>query len=208
MFDALRDLLFTPSCIGCNQLGTHVCSQCLSTLTPQSADELPTLERIVSASTYGGWVRDALIAYKNGSRQHVSGLAQVLHCALRAFDDLGPLVVVPIPSSPSKIRARGFDTVSLLARECMKLQPRPSGSISEALAMSREVADQVGLSASARQRNVAHSMVARQAIQGNVLLIDDVITTGSTMREGARALHLAGVRKVFGISLCGSVKWG
>jgi len=118
------------------------------------------------------------------------------------------VTVVPMPSSAVKVSTRGFDTINLLVRECMKLQAHGFGFAGDALVTVREVVDQVGLSAAARQENVANSMQARQAISGNVLVVDDVITTGSTMREAARVLNLAGAKKVFGISLCGSVKWG
>jgi predicted amidophosphoribosyltransferase len=170
--------------------------------------DLPDLERVISASVYGGWVRDSLIAYKNGSRSQVYGLAQVLHRALLTCGDLGPVTLVPIPSSPAKVTTRGFDTIDLLVGECLKLQPHFDAAHCRILYVRRQVADQVGLSANERQRNVAHSMGVRYPIAGTVLLVDDVITTGSTMREAARALHVAGARRVFGISLCGSTKWG
>jgi len=208
MFDSLRDLIFTPTCIGCSAPGLHVCRDCLASITTRATLDLPELERVISTSIYGGWVRDALIAYKNGSRRHVYGLAQVLHRSLLTCDALQPLIVVPMPSSPAKVDIRGFDTIDLLVAECMKLQPRLKAAHSRVLYVSRQVADQVGLSASERQHNVAHSMRARYPIAETVLLVDDVITTGSTMREAARALHVAGARRVFGISLCGSTKWG
>jgi len=208
MFDSLRDLIFTPTCIGCTTPGIHACRDCLASITPQSTVDLPDLVRVISASAYGGWVRDALIAYKNGSRRYVYGLAQVLHQSLLALGDLGPVSVVPIPSSPAKVVMRGFDTIDLLVIECMKLQRGLKAAHSRVLYVSRPVTDQVGLSANERQQNVGHSMSARYPIAGTVLLVDDVVTTGSTMREAARALHVAGARRVFGISLCGSTKWG
>jgi predicted amidophosphoribosyltransferase len=208
MFDSLRDLIFTPTCIGCNAPGVHVCRECLASITPQAVADQPNLERVISASLYGGWVRDSLIAYKNGSRRHVYGLARVLHRAVHACGDLGPVTVVPMPSNPVKVAMRGFDTIDLLVTECMKLQPRPQAAHSRVLYVHRQVADQVGLSANERQHNVANSMAARFPITGTALLVDDVVTTGSTMQEAARALHIAGARRVFGISLCGSTKWG
>jgi ComF family protein len=208
MFADIRDLLFTPTCIGCSALGLHVCSTCLDGICPQTSTNIPGLEQVISASPYGGWLRDAIIEYKNGGRRQVHGLAQVLHRVTLGYSFDVPVMVVPMPSSVAKVATRGFDTISLLTRECMKLQPHRFGFVGEALVARREVADQVGLSAVARQENVTNSMLARQAISGTILLVDDVITTGSTMREAARVLHLAGAKKVFGISLCGSSKWG
>lgn len=184
-----------------------MCSRCLGSCSPQESTAFAGLEKVIAASTYGGWLRDALIDYKNGSRRHVYGLAQVLHRELRTYVEHGDLTVVPVPSSRAKIAERGFDTINVLVRECMKLQTKPIGAASQVLYVCRQVADQVGLSATQREHNVFRSMAARRAITGSVLVVDDVITTGSTMREAARALHLAGAHKVFGISLCGSSKW-
>jgi len=208
MFDSLRDLIFTPVCIGCKAPGLHLCSDCLASITPQSSAGIPHLECVISASVYGGWVRDALIEYKNGSRRQVYGLAQVLHRSLLRCADLGSVTVVPMPSSPTKVASRGFDSIDLLVGECMKLQPRFDALHSRVLYVNRQVADQVGLSAAGRQQNVSRSMAAHYPITGTVLIVDDVVTTGSTMREAARALHVAGARRVFGISLCGSTKCG
>lgn len=207
MLTSLRDLVFTPTCIGCGELGLHLCPVCLTSCLPQESNDVPGVAKVVAASAYGGWLRDALVDYKNGSRRQVYGLAQVLQRAMLMHVDLDSATVVPMPSSPAKIAARGFDTISLLARECMKLQSPAYGEVTPVLYSSREVADQVGLSAKQREQNVARSMAARRAVTGTVLVVDDVVTTGSTMSEAARTLRLAGARNVFGISLCGSAKW-
>ena len=208
MFSSLRDLVFTPTCIGCGALGEYVCAGCLVDISSHSTESLADLDRVIAAGVYGGWLREALIQYKNGSRRQVYGLARVLHQTVFTCADLGVVTVVPMPSTPAKIAARGFDTIHLLVRETMKLQPHPKGFLSPVLYARAGVADQVGLSAKQRERNVAHSMAARHAVSGTVVVVDDVVTTGSTMREAARALRVAGARKVFGISLCGSSKWG
>ena len=185
-----------------------MCSTCLDGICPQTSTNIPGLEQVISASTYGGWLRDAIIEYKNGGRRQVYGLAQVLNRVLLSYNFDCDAMFVPMPSSAAKVATRGFDTINLLVRECMKLQADDLRFAGNALVTCREVVDQVGLSAAARQKNVAHSMQARQRVSETVLLVDDVITTGSTMREAARVLHLAGAKKVFGISLCGSGKWG
>jgi predicted amidophosphoribosyltransferase len=163
---------------------------------------------VTAASAYGGWLRDALIDYKNGSRRRAYGLAQVVHRLMLTIEEPERLTFVPMPSSPAKIAQRGFDTICLLLQEAMKIHPRPQGWVNPALQLTREVADQVGLSAAERQQNVDRSMTVTQEMTGTVLLLDDVITTGATMCEAARVLRLAGANKVFGISLCGSSKWG
>jgi len=154
-----------------------------------------------------------LVAYKNGSRRHVLGLAQVLHhLLLHVLQEVSVVeelpLIVPMPSAPDKIALRGFDTMELLVREALKLEPKKSVCMAKALHVTRQVQDQVGLSAAARHKNVDRSLALRVAVPGTVLIVDDVVTTGSTMSEANRALRLGGASRVFGISLCGSTKWG
>lgn len=207
MLTELRDLIFTPRCIGCARLGHHLCTGCLASLHAISTDQVEGVLRVTAAGSYGGWLRDALIHYKNGVRSQVNGLAHVLSHVLTAEAQLGPAILVPIPSTAEKVALRGYDSMNLLVRESMKVQPQPFQSHA-VLSVHRRVRDQVGLTAAERQCNVENSMRALCPVEGTVIVVDDVITTGSTIREAARALHLAGARKVFGISLCGSAKWG
>jgi predicted amidophosphoribosyltransferase len=213
MLNLFRDLIFTPTCIGCSALGEHLCSRCRAGVEPKVYHAGSGPAAIHYASPYGGWLRDALVAYKNGSRRHVLGLAQVLHQVLlhvrqevSFMEELS--LIVPMPSTPDKVALRGFDTMELLVREALKLEPKIPARMAKALCVQRQVEDQVGLSAPARRKNVDHSLAIRFPVPGTVLIVDDVVTTGSTMYEANRVLRLGGASKVFGISLCGSTKWG
>lgn len=74
------------------------------------------------------------------------------------------------------------------------------------LFLRRTVVDQVGLSALQRQENLDGAFGTRWAINGNVVIVDDVITTGATMNTAAKALKYAGAQRVFGLALCGTPK--
>ena len=209
MLSLFRDLVFTPTCICCAAIGEHLCHSCREGVRPKLHQQGSGPAAIHYASPYGGWLRDAIVAYKNGSRRHVLGLAQVLHPVLQeALVTLDMPFIVPMPSTPDKVAVRGFDTIDLLVREALKLEPKISARMAKALYVHRKVEDQVGLSAAARQKNVDHSLAVRFPVPGTVLIVDDVVTTGSTMCEASRALRLGGASRVFGISLCGSTKWG
>ncbi|WP_344874314.1 ComF family protein, partial [Nonomuraea antimicrobica] len=108
--------------------------------------------------------------------------------------------VVPVPSTRRSARQRGHDPVGLLAA-LVSGRLRAAGLAAEVwtgLGQSRRVADQAGLSRSERCANLAGSLqVARAAKgppEGCALLVDDIVTTGSTLAEAARALRSAGVR--------------
>ena len=110
--------------------------------------------------------------------------------------------LVPIPSTRMKVKARGFDTIGLLCAQLCKLEHHRR--IHPALSFARVVRDQVGLNEQQRQANMVGAFQPRLLIQGNFVLIDDVLTTGATIDAAAQALHIAGAKNVTAAVLCGS----
>jgi predicted amidophosphoribosyltransferase len=100
-------------------------------------------------------------------------------------------VLVPVPSTPAVARARGGDHVARLARVAARYTgTRTVG----ALRLGRPVYDSAGLSRSDRARNVHRAMLAAAPArpQRRAVIVDDIVTTGATLREAARALEAAG----------------
>ena len=199
----LQELLFTPRCILCSNLGSAVCLKCRTQIKPVSNRRLSGITYTLSAGEYSGWLREALISYKNGNQSVASTLAKILHESMAGSHIEFPLQVIPIPSSLSKIRERGYDSIANLCNEMSKLnaglQVRHG-----ALALKHEVRDQVGLSARERQQNLAGAISARLKLSGSALIVDDVVTTGATLINAAKALRIAGVQSIFALTLCGS----
>ncbi|ADU49011.1 phosphoribosyltransferase [Intrasporangium calvum DSM 43043] len=172
--------------------------------------------------SYSGPLRAAIRAWKDGGRRDLDvGLARLLGVAIdRAARDAGwpvggALLVVPIPSSTRADRSRGDRplvrvvgrAVAGIGDGTMTAGGGPSGATHRlegplvALRHSRTVADQAGLGALARLVNLQSAMEVRGSAAHRVrgrrcLLVDDVMTTGSTLAEGARALHDAGAADV------------
>lgn len=194
----LRDLLFTPTCIGCADLGQPVCSNCLENLSIVKNNQIPQVDLLVCASDYSGWLRDRVIQYKSGNYELGRPLAQVL--LEKCLIALGNYPIVPIPTSVEKKQLRQIDTIGHLVKQIKLLNP--TYSINSNLVLIRPVKDQVGLSKSERQRNVADAFAARAKLKGTVILIDDVVTTGATISAAAKALKAAGADKVFAVGLC------
>lgn len=121
----------------------------------------------------------------------------------------GLLVLVPVPSRRSSVRARGSDTTALLTARAARVLRRTSGPVRTArlLAVREDVADQSGLDADARAANLAGACHVRPGVRRrvarwgrvHVVVCDDVLTTGATAREAQRALEDAGV-PVLGIA--------
>lgn len=149
------------------------------------------------------WIR----AFKYPGRQR--GLAAEPRARLHALaletlarasgaDPHAVAAVVPVPLHPRKLRARGFNPALTLARQIARargLCVRPC-----ALERVRDTPSQTGLSRVARRRNVRGAFRARQRLRGTLWLVDDVVTTGATLTEAARALRRAGAFRV--VALC------
>ena len=74
------------------------------------------------------------------------------------------------------------------------------------LFLRRIVLDQVGLTAAQRHSNLEGAFGIRRTVNGTVVLVDDVVTTGATLNSAARTLKFAGAQRVFALTLCGSPK--
>jgi ComF family protein len=110
-----------------------------------------------------------------------------------------PDCIVPVPLHPRRLRARGFNPAAVLARWIAREQRvRFEAGLLRRL---RDTPSQTGLGRSARRANVRGAFAATPGARAprRVWLVDDVITTGSTLAEAARALHRAGSREVLAI---------
>ena len=171
-----------------------------------------------SALRLEGPVRVAVSAYKDGGRRDLGAvLAPVLASAVgravredpwlrrrRALRE--PVLVVPVPPSPRARRRRGDDPVGDLVRRAVSLLDDDDLEVTTALRHTRRVEDQAHLGREARYANLEGALEvrrgARPAIRSSVVIaVDDVLTTGSTLREAARALGFGGARHVCAATL-------
>ena len=110
-------------------------------------------------------------------------------------------LLLPVPLADEKLRARGFNQAALLAEEIGRLLQVPiSGRV---LLKDYETSAQAGLTRTARESNLSgvFRVANTNAVQGkNIMIIDDVFTTGCTMSTAALALRDAGARHVFGLT--------
>lgn len=201
----LKQLIFTPKCLICSRLGVEICLSCIKGVTPFRAKDLSEITACFCAGEYSGWLRDALICYKNGDARYVELLSQVLYNTLDKFLGVNNLTLIPIPSSHQKIKERGFDSVTNICSNM--IQRDKSLAMDETnLFLRRIVLDQVGLTAAQRHSNLEGAFGIRRTVNGTVVLVDDVVTTGATLNSAARILKFAGAQRVFAVTLCGSPK--
>ncbi|HEX6471185.1 MAG TPA: phosphoribosyltransferase family protein [Streptosporangiaceae bacterium] len=199
----LLDLLLPQWCAGCGAEPGLLCARCrglLGAVARRAAPSPPPpgLPAAWAVARYEGQVRAMIVAHKESGR---AGLARPLGTALAgsvlAAGTGAPVLVVPVPSTRAAVRHRGHDPALRIAAAAVETL-RSRGVRARRVAVlehTRRVADQSGLRAAGRAANLAGALrVARPGdVAGRrVVLVDDVITTGFTLAEAARALRAAG----------------
>lgn len=201
---ALLDLVLVQWCAGCGRAGAAVCAECLDVLDRRPGQCVPRrgCPPVWAAGPYAGCGRRLLLEFKDGGRRSAADpLSRALAGAVRAAArDFGRVRLVPVPTRASAARRRGYDPVLLLAEgAASRLREQAvEVRVEAALRYTRGTRDQVGLDAAARWTNLAGAMRARprrvrSLADCGVVIVDDVLTTGATLAEAARALRAAGV---------------
>lgn len=214
MLRPLLDLLLPTECGGCALPGSLLCSPCAS-LLGAPVRTYPACCQVGSPvyalGAYRGRLRTVLLAYKERGRRDLAGplgsaLAEaLLQLQLGSGDGVrlppgsGEVCLVPVPSRRSAAARRGGQHVTLLAQRTAAALAGAglAASVAPALRMAPGVRDSVGLATVARQANLAGRVLVRRAglpAAGTpVVLVDDLVTTGTTAAECVATLRQTGV---------------
>ena len=226
---ALAELVLPPTCAGCGAPDEPLCAACRSAILeglwptgPRVVSPVPRparLPRTYASGPYAGPLGACITAYKDeGRRDCAGGLAAILGATLdRALADPavhhvlargnGPVFVVPVATSRAARRRRGDAPLLGLARLATEGCSPREVVVADALSPRRRVADQAGLSATARAVNLEWSMQVRRRWEATLagavcVVVDDVLTTGATLVEAGRALRRAGAQDVVAATIC------
>jgi ComF family protein len=118
---------------------------------------------------------------------------------------------VPVPLHARKLRQRGFNQSELIARAALKANPVVGVLNTKCLVRQRETIPQAGLTRHQRRENIRGAFAIRDtaAVRGrDILLVDDVFTTGTTISECARVLRRAGAASVYAATVARALKAG
>ncbi|BBX35499.1 putative amidophosphoribosyltransferase [Mycolicibacterium mageritense DSM 44476 = CIP 104973] len=197
----MLDLILPLECGGCGAPSTRWCPDCARELavrpdephviTPRTDPGVP----VFALGRYAGARRRAIVAAKEQGR---ADLVVPLGAALRTGLDrlltwgivTAPATVVPAPTRRLAARRRGGDPVARMASAAVA--GRQGIGMTQALRTRAWVRDSVGLSGTDRQRNIAGRVRLLRPVADEVVLVDDIVTTGATAAESVRVLRSAG----------------
>ncbi len=221
----LLSLLFPKFCVSCRHVGGYVCQQCQSKLVLENIQTCPVCERAsVDGRTHPtcktGYSLDGLVTatqYRGVGRQLVHELkfryvrdlgtfmSQLIFHALQKNNTVASVlsagaVIIPVPLHRQRENWRGFNQANILAlhlKESLNCHVR-----TDILVRMRKTEQQAALSLAGRRKNVARAfrLTSPKGIVGkHVLLVDDVWTSGSTMRSAGTVLKRGGAEAVWGL---------
>jgi ComF family protein len=199
-------LLYPPYCVGCQKLGSHICQNCLKQLEPLMLQpDFPFTEPAIYWHAIYTYQRPLDSLIKSMKYNEVTAIASTLaQLAYLAFPPWSPQICTAVPMHPAKQRQRGFNQAELIAQQLAKLLQIPYQPLLKKTINTRP---QASLSQTARLNHYRPDTfrLLQPITQPDILLIDDVITTGATMQTCAQTLLKAGAQRVFCLGLAHSL---
>jgi len=213
VLESLGDFIFPKTCALCPNHGETVCRDCekeLKRAIPRCivcsrnnilGKTCPLCQKknapklTISVFSYQKGAKDLIKSFKY---EDIASLkiffAKRLASVIKTLSDYKDYAIVPIPLAPSRKRYRGYNQSELLAREVEKILKLP---FYDCLKRVESRHPQVSsLSKEERMKNIKGVFISREKSPEKVLLLDDVITTGATMREAAKTLKKSGTKEI------------
>jgi ComF family protein len=209
-----RELLFCEACFdGFSEITSPLCTVCGRPFASKKEKDHPCedclrkrpfYDMVRAPYLYEDGIMEAIHQFKYTGKTHLAdSLGPLLASFVKGWMETTlECLTIPVPLHPKRLREREFNQSLLLARRVSSMLGTELDFLS--LRRIRYTQPQTGLTSEERKRNVrkAFEMTNSEAVKGrNVLLVDDVTTTGSTLNECARVLKRAGAKGVFGFVL-------
>ena len=200
--NSLNELLFPSRCISCSSLGLTLCSKCRrgwnlhiyrTTVGRRSEFSLQVTSSVLYSSIAQKIILGAKESHLVVADEFVS--SAITHSLQDVLRTQWVDFLIPIPSRKSATRLRGREFIAEMAKPASE---KFGISISSPLIHRRRVRDQSELDFKERWNNLEGAFVVEgvDGLSGNAVLVDDLVTTGATLIEAARALRYAGIQVI------------
>ncbi len=210
--DTILDIIFPCHCISCNISGSDLCEKCLS-LCPGTERESPSWVFPLFDYRHPP-IKKAiwLIKYKN-KRKLLNTFAETLYGVmieelsdLKVMKNFQEPILIPIPLSKKRYRERGFNQAELLCEKIIEIDEHKYLKLEKnILIKTKDTLHQTSIkNRRDRLKNLSGSFIVKnnKLLKGkNIILIDDVTTTGATLSEAKKILKGAGVRKIIAFTI-------
>lgn len=199
MFEQIISLISPFECLGCSAEGSLLCSACADNTFNVTSKQLDqsVFNGLYASCVYDGVAKELVKSLKFGRAKAAAlPMARVM---ARLTPTNSDVVVTYIPTATSRVRIRGYDQAALIAKNLAKMSNLPFAPLLHRTGQQR----QVGKLRSLRSEQLVSAFwVHQNAVSPNItyVLIDDVITTGSTFESAGRVLRQAGAKKIIGIA--------
>ncbi|MDP3093691.1 MAG: ComF family protein [bacterium] len=199
--ETVLDIILPRSCVGCGKEGKYICEKCSLFLSEApSLFQQGSVEEVVSCWEYEGLIKEIIFKIKyDGMFDAIDELVE------KAFETREPYVpedtiITFVPLFKKKERRRGFNQAELIAKKIGEITRK---KILPLLEKIKDTPSQTKLDKTKRLVNVKDSFRRKElsSFSDNVLLVDDIWTSGATMKECAKVLRKSGVKRVFGFTL-------
>jgi competence protein ComFC len=205
LFQALIEIIFPNFCVGCNKKDTLLCSNCyekieFSSFPFNKLEKLKYIDEIIVICRYQGIIKKLIHEFKYKS---VINIGKIIAKLIYRSTNIPKCdLLIPIPIHKKKLDKRGFNQSEKIVRELSILTKIP---IRNLLLKATNTKSQMSIrDIKERKNNLKNSFEIKKNIPSlpqKVILIDDIVTTGSTLDECAKILKKAGVKKVVGLVL-------
>lgn len=218
--DLIKEVFFPNTCVGCGEVigeNEYLCDYCYSLLDGIKADKQcfkcghlkSECECKYTTSSYSGCVapfhnenvaRKLMYKYKLGRRLYISDFFayKMASCVKTAFYDVEFHGVCYVPISVNSLRKRGFDQSYKIAKKMSELLGIPL--ITKGIVCNTINTKQHKTSGKERRENVKGAFKIKRKFVGNILLVDDIKTTGATLDECSKVLYKVGAQDVYCIT--------
>lgn len=181
-------LIFPSRCFGCSNLSPTICAECSINWQPNYFKTQMSNFNVYSSIIYSPIASKIILAAKENGIAAADEL--LINCIVSMVDKVTTnrdmYRLVPIPSSKQSIRRRGRSFMVDLTQEVAR---RTGFTTLDCLALTSQVSDQSGLTKSQRLINMHGAFSSTRITRGKLIIIDDVITTGATLKEAVRAIN-------------------